>query len=59
MSCDAVKSKDFKNKVVVVQGLLKIVHKEKKTAQSEMEDWQKRKASLDSKRLKMTGNAKH
>ena len=59
MSCDAVKSKDFKNKVVVAQGLLKIVYKEKKTAQSEMEDWQKRRASLDSKRLKRTGNAKH
>ena len=46
MSCDAVKSKDFKNKVVVVQGLLKIVHKEKKTAQSEMEDWQKKREHL-------------
>ena len=59
MSCDAVKSKDFKNKVVVAQGPLRIVHKEKKTAQREMEDRQKRRASLDSKRLKMTGNAKH
>ena len=56
---DAVKSKDFKNKVVVAQGLLEIAHKEMKTAQSEMEDWQKRRASLDSKRLKMIDNAKH
>ena len=28
-------------------------------AQSEMEDWQKRRASLDGKRLKMIDNAKH
>ena len=55
---EAVKSKDFKNKVVVAQGLLEIAHKEMKMAQSEMEDWQKRRASVDIKRLKMIDNAK-
>ena len=45
--------------MVVAQGLLEITHKEVKTAQSEMEDWQKRRLSLDCKRLKMIDNAKH
>lgn len=45
--------------MVVGQDLLEIAHKEMKNAQSEMEDWQKRRASLDSKRLKMIDNAKH
>ena len=49
-----------KNKVVVAQGLMEIAHKETKTAQSEKEDYQERRASLDSrKRLKMIDNAKH
>lgn len=55
---DAVKSKDS-NEVAVAQGLLEIGHKKMKTAQSEMEAWQKRRASLDSKRMKMIDNAKH
>ena len=55
---DAVKSKDF-NEVAVAQGLLEIGHKKMKTAQSEMEAWQKRRASPDSKRMKMIDNAKH
>ena len=38
---------------------MEIAHKEMKTAQSEMEDWKKRRASLDSKGLKMIDNAKH
>ena len=38
---------------------MEIAYKEMKTAQSEMEDWQKRRASLDSQRLKMVDNAKH
>lgn len=54
-----MKSKDFKNKVVVAQDLMEIAYKEMKTAQSEMEDWQNRRASLDSQRLKMVDNAKH
>ena len=54
-----MKAKDFVNKVVVAQGLMEIAYKEMKTAQSEMEDWQKRRASLDSKRLKMVDNARH
>ena len=45
--------------MVVSQGLPEIAHKEMKNAQSEMEDWQKKKASLDSKHLKMIENAKH
>lgn len=55
---DAVKSKDF-NEVTVSQGLLEIAHKKMKTAQGEMETWQKRRASLDSKRMKMIDNARH
>lgn len=43
--------------MVVAQGLLKIAHKEMKTAQSEIEDWQRRTASLKSKHLKMIDNA--
>ena len=54
-----MKSKDFKNKVVVAQDLMDIAYKGVKTAQSEMEDWQKRRASLDRKRLKMVDNAEH
>lgn len=55
---DAVKSKDF-NEVAVSQGLLEIVHKKMKTAQGEMETWQKRRAFLDRKHMKMIDNAKH
>ena len=45
--------------MVVAQRLLEGAHKDMKTAQSEMEDWQKRRASLDSKRLNVIENAKH
>ena len=55
---NAVKSKDF-NEVAVSQGLLEIAHKKMKTAQGEVETWQKRRASLDSKCMKMIDNAKH
>ena len=55
---NAVKSKDF-HEVGVSQGVLEIAHKKMKTAQGEMETWQKRRASLDRKRMKMIDNAKH
>lgn len=45
--------------MVAGQDLLEIAHKEMKNAQSETEDWHKRRASLDSKRLKMIDSAKH
>ena len=53
----AVNSRDFE-KVTVAQGLLEVAHKKMKVAQEEMEDWQKRRAAVDSKRMKMIDNAK-
>ena len=55
---NAVKSKDF-NEVAVSQGLLEIAHKKMKTAQGEVETWQEKRASLDSKCMKMIENANH
>ena len=53
----AVNSRDFE-KVTVAQGLLEVAHKKMKVAQEEIEDWQKRRAAVDSKRMKMIDNAK-
>ena len=55
---DAVKSKDC-NAVPVARGILEIADTSMKTAQVEMEAWQKRRTSLDGKRIKIIDNAKH